>query len=444
MNNNNNHTGCIEINLNVQASFKGGIIFHLLKGVFFSLLIMGTTSLYSQQIARFEISVPDNRVDAPVAISLDAIAYNIGDGNFALYETKNGKEVKIPSQLETGINTQLWFMLPGNNRANSLREFTLKIEEAEEYTSKISLEEQHQAMVLKSNNKIILGYQYQTVYPPKGVSNLYKRSGFVHPIISPQGEMLSRIQPPDHYHHYGVWGPWTLTRIDDREVDFWNLSKGEGTVKFASFISTTEGPVFSGFKALQQHIDFSATGEDQIAINEVLDIRAWNTSSELWMVDYTTTINTPLPDGILMAAYRYGGGIGFRATEKWHKDNCTVLTSEGKTRIDADGSNARWCIVEGASSTKKGRSGILFLSHPSNRMHPEPMRVWPLDANGGRGDMFFEFTPIRHVDWKLNKNTDYTLKYRMIIFDGTIDSVTAEQYWNAFAKLPQVKMVNND
>jgi len=144
-----------------------------------------------------------------------------------------------------------------------------------------------------------------------------------------------------------------------------------------------------------------------------------------------------------MAAYRYGGGIGFRATEKWHKDNCTVLTSEGKTRIDADGSNAKWCIVEGESDTEKGRSGILFLSHPSNRMHPEPMRVWPLDANGGRGDMFFGFTPIRHVDWKLNKNTDYTLKYRMIIFDGKIDSETAEQYWNAFAKLPQIKMKMN-
>ena len=417
---------------------------NLLKGTFFLLLMILVSLLSGQEITSFELYVPDSRIDAPVAVSLDDLQFNIGDGSFALYEMQNGKAVKIPSQLETGVNAKLWFILEGINKGNTVRQFLLKIEkQVEEQPSKITLEEQHQKVVLMSNNKKILGYQHETVFPPADINNLYKRSGFIHPVVSPQGEVLSRIQPPDHYHHYGIWGPWTLTRIDDREVDFWNLSKGEGTVQFASFLSHTEGPVYSGFKVLQHHIDFGATGADNIAMNEILDIRTWNTNSRIWIVDYTTTINTPLPDGILMAAYRYGGGIGFRATEKWHKDNCTVLTSEGKTRIDADGSNAKWCIVEGESDTEKGRSGILFLSHPSNRMHPEPMRVWPLDANGGRGDMFFEFTPIRHVDWKLNKNTDYTLKYRMIIFDGKIDSETAEQYWNAFAKLPQIKMKMN-
>jgi hypothetical protein len=160
------------------------------------------------------------------------------------------------------------------------------------------------------------------------------------------------------------------------------------------------------------------------------------------MIDYTTSLNSPLKNGIMLDAYRYGGGIGFRATEKWHKDNCTVLTSDNKTRIDADGSFAKWCIVEGESATAAGRSGILFLSHPSNRMHPEPMRVWPLDANGGRGDMYFEFVPIRHDDWKLEPKQNYTLKYRMIVFDGKMDAKTAEMYWNSFAANPKVEFVH--
>jgi hypothetical protein len=72
-------------------------------------------------------------------------------------------------------------------------------------------------------------------------------------------------------------------------------------------------------------------------------------------------------------------------------------------------------------------------------MHPEPMRVWPLDANAGRGDMYFEFVPIRHDDWKLEPKQNYTLKYRMIIFDGKIDAQTAEKYWNSFAKNPSIR-----
>jgi hypothetical protein len=103
--------------------------------------------------------------------------------------------------------------------------------------------------------------------------------------------------------------------------------------------------------------------------------------------------------------------------------------------MDADGSMARWCIVEGQSETKSGRSGILFLSHPSNRMHPEPMRVWPIDANGGRGDMFFEFTPIRYQDWKIEPYQNYTLRYRMIVFDGKMDKETAELYCNIFIEI---------
>ena len=59
-------------------------------------------------------------------------------------------------------------------------------------------------------------------------------------------------------------------------------------------------------------------------------------------------------------------------------------TSEGKNREEADGSRARWAIVEGETNVKEKRSGILFMSHPSNRQHPEPLRVWPEDVNDGK------------------------------------------------------------
>lgn len=34
-----------------------------------------------------------------------------------------------------------------------------------------------------------------------------------------------------------------------------------------------------------------------------------------------------------------------------------------------------------------------------------------------------------------NRKQNYTLKYRMIVFDGKIDSKTAEMYWNSFAAI---------
>ncbi len=147
-----------------------------------------------------------------------------------------------------------------------------------------------------------------------------------------------------------------------------------------------------------------------------------------------------MDSGILLDAYRYGGGIGYRATEKWKKDNCSVLTSEGKTRDSADGTKARWCRIEGTS--KKGQSGILFMDFPENRDFPEPMRVWPSNSIDDKGYLFFEFCPIRHNSWKMEHSQNYKLRYRLYVFDGNLSKEEAEAIWQAFAYPPEVVFEN--
>ena len=120
-----------------------------------------------------------------------------------------------------------------------------------------------------------------------------------------------------------------------------------------------------------------------------------------------------------------------------------VNISENKNRLNADGSSAKWVIIEGESNTKEGRSGILFMGLPTNREFPEPMRVWPINSNGGRGDMFFEFCPIRHKEWKIESQTKYSLNYRMLIFDGTLTAEKAEIYWQEFANPPKIIINSN-
>ena len=299
-------------------------------------------------------------------------------------------------------------------------------------------------LLLAKNDTNLLGYRYEMHYPPTGVDSIFKKSGFIHPIITPKGDTLTRINPPDHWHHYGVWGPWTHTRIDTMRVDFWNLGDGQGTVLFKEFNSITKGQISSGFSAAQEHIDFKTQKEPQVALNEKLQVKLWDLNQDdRYMLDYTTTFSTPLEKGILFEAYRYGGGIGMRFTERWHKDNCEVLTSEGEDRLTADGTNARWAMITGASRDGNSTNGILFLSYPKNRMHPEPMRVWPIDGNGGRGDMFFEFCPIRHEEWKIEPDKQYELRYRMVVFEGKLTKEEAEEYWQTFANPPQLKQIEN-
>jgi len=418
----------------------------MLKSILSVSLVLISIQSFSQDIAGFTVFAGDvNRIDCPVSVPLDQIAYNEDEGSLILIEKAGNKEIPVPCQLESGHSSRLWFILSGSTPKGENRQFLIRRQADEVEFSRVRLQKNQGRLNLSYHGKPVLTYQFEAVYPPEGINPLFKRSGFIHPLWSPGGEELTRIQPPDHYHHYGIWGPWTKTHIGDREVDFWNLLKGHGTVRFSGFISEVEGPVFSSFKALQEHVDFGNMGEDQVAINEVLDVRVWNPGDrDVWLIDYTTSLNTPLDSGILLNAYRYGGGIGFRAAEVWHKDNCTVLTSENKDRSKADGTKARWCRVEGESGSPAGRSGILFMGHTANREFPEPMRVWPLDANDGRGDMFFEFCPIRHNDWMLEKAKDYTLKYRILVYDGALSAEEAEIYWQGFANMPRVEILNTN
>lgn len=399
----------------------------------------------AQDLLTFQVDAGSfDRIDCPISLQIFPSQLDINSSEIQLIEYSKKSKIILPSQFDKE-NNQLWFILDGFTPKNTLRKFAIIKKNKKSKFQRIEIQKKDGGLQLSYKKDPILNYQYEMTLPPDGVDKKYKKSGFIHPVWSPGGEVLTRIQPPDHYHHYGIWGPWTKTHIGDRQVDFWNLGEGQGTVLFKNFLNETQGDVFSGFIALQEHIDFGASEDNKVALEEELEIKIWNSGSskKTWLIDYRTTIKSKLESGILFDAYRYGGGIGFRATEKWHKENSTVLTSENKDRITADGSSAKWVIIEGESKTKEGRSGILFMGLPTNRQFPEPMRVWPINSNGGRGDMFFEFCPIRHKEWKIESREEYSLNYRMLIFDGTLTAEEAEIFWQGFAD-PPITIINSN
>jgi Methane oxygenase PmoA len=303
---------------------------------------------------------------------------------------------------------------------------------------KVILQDAGGKLTFRSAGKELLSYQYKTVYPPAGIDTSYKRSGFIHPIYAPHGQVLTRIQAPDHYHHYGIWHAWTHTFFQGDTVDFWNLKKQQGTIRFVKFISKSNGSKFAAYTAQQQHIVFKKDGSEEVALNEWQTVRVHNPEKETgnYIVDITSTMKCASKDALLIVAYRYAG-FGWRATEYWDKNNSEMLSSEGKTRDNADFTNARWLIVYGALPGND-EGGMVLLSHPSNYNHPEPLRIWDKTQNAGRGDVFVNFAPTKTKNWLLEPGKTYTLKYRLVVFNGTMTKEKAETAWQSFA-MPVLK-----
>jgi hypothetical protein len=154
-------------------------------------------------------------------------------------------------------------------------------------------------------------------------------------------------------------------------------------------------------------------------------------------VDLIFKMSCATQSPLLIVTYRYGGLV-WRATEFWDKNNSEILTSEGKTRDHTDGSKAKWIITDG-DLPGNDHGGIVMLSHPSNYNHPEPLRIWDKNANSGRGDVFINFAPTKDKDWLLEPGKTYILKYRLIVFNGKFNAAKAESGWQYFAKPVEIK-----
>lgn len=404
--------------------------------VLFALLSVCFADLSAQTVARLTVEAEKmERNNVPVSANLDKITF-LADSSLQFFEVTRSGKVPVAFQVEHGPHGRLiWWILQGKTPAGKKRVFELaQGKSAPSHMPEITTSLENGGLVIRSGNRPVLNYQYETVYPPKGVDTVFKRSGFIHPLWSPEGKVLTNIQPRDHYHHYGIWNPWTHTEFRGDTLDFWNLYSKQGTVRFAGFTKKESGPVYGGFRARQEHVAKPYT-EKTVALNEIWDVRVFNLQNGMWLWDFTTELNCATSDPVTLLEYRYAG-FGFRATDQWTNKNSHVLTSEGNTRKDADGSTAKWCIMQG--EVDGSDAGILFMGYPSNYNFPEPLRIWPENANGGRGDMFFNFAPTKNMDWKLEPGKTYVLRYRMLVYDGDLSAEEAEQTWQAFANAPSV------
>jgi hypothetical protein len=425
------------------------------NSLFLVIGLVASSILHAQRVAAFKVTLPGatNGLDIPVAVSMTSDPpVRIADSALSLFERWHGERIPVPFQVDGSDPRYLHWIVkyrPGTERSRFyelIQDDSVKrvsIAKPARFT-KVMANMNNGALTVQQGEKRLLRYWYTTVYPPAGVDSAFRRSGFIHPLWTPHGQELTRIQPPDHHHHYGLWNPWTHVLFEKDTVDFWNLGDKKGTVRFARFLSVTNGPIFAEFRVLHEHVVLKKDGSQKIALNEWQTVRVYRPadSGDYYIMDITSQLNCATPSPVLLLTYRYGG-LGWRATEVWNKNNSEVLTSEGNDRKTADGSKARWCIVQGSLDSlapdKYGDyGGAVLLSCPANYNHPEPLRIWP-DNSNGRGDLFANFDPTKDKDWLLEPGKTYVLRYRLVVFNGKFSKEKAGSAWQYFANPPSIE-----
>ena len=220
----------------------------------------------------------------------------------------------------------------------------------------LTVTETPQTITIREGDQAMLVYQKAILPPPEGKNPAFARSGFIHPIRSPKGGVMTSIHADDHIHHMGLWHAWVKTEHRDRHFDFWNLGDRTGKVRFVRTLSTFSHETSVGFSVLQQQVGITDEGStEEIILEETLKVTVERQGDAYW-IDYDTTQTNVTADPLVLPAYRYGGCIAYRAPYHWNKENSDYLTSEGKDRSNGHTTRGNCVPCLGLLTQEKQRS----------------------------------------------------------------------------------------
>jgi len=269
-----------------------------------------------------------------------------------------------------------------------------------------------------------------TELPRKDIPPIYLRGGYLHPLVSPTGNVVTDDYPANHLHHHGVWTAWTNAVFKGRKTDFWNMGDGRGKVDCTATDYSWSGPVHAGVEAENAYTDLTS-GDPVLVLNEVWTVKVFAVSDgekPYRLLELTSIQNMADDFDLELPEYHYGG-IGIRGFGAWDgAENASFLTSEGVTdRDQANGKPAKWISMGGEA--EKGRANIAILGSASNFRAPQPLRVHPTEP-------FVCFAPQVAGAMKIQHGKDYRSQYRLVITDGDADKELLDRLWNDYAEPP--------
>lgn len=280
-------------------------------------------------------------------------------------------------------------------------------------------------LMLAAGDRPILTYHIATDCPPKDQPQYYCRSGYIHPLRSPGGAVVTDGFPVGHTHQHGLFFAWVDNTFRGDFTDFWNQQKETGTVAHRELTGTTSGDVFTGFSSRLQQISL----EHGPVLDEKWKITAYDLG-DYYVLNFVSTQNNITEDTLHINEYHYGG-LGIRGNAAWNavdslafRSEARFLTSEGKARVEANHSRPLWTAMYG--ETKDGVAGVAVLDHPDNFRHPQPVRVHPTMP-------YFCLAPMVEGAMPIAPGQTYVSRYRIVTFDGEPDVETLNRMWKDYA-----------
>ena len=376
-----------------------------------------------------------DRLDTVVAVpfhvaELERFVKEAGPGTPVLLE--EGSKTPIPITWDRGGESdapegRLVFFLPGKTPKGTSRTFALSVTRAKlgcPFSHERNSEWDGKYFQLSKGGKPVLRYNSHLMKQFPDKDSKFDRACYFHPLWAPNGEIITGDFNPNHAHHRGLWFAWVKADAGAIKANFWEIQEGRGR------IANTGSRCGYGLVCADLEFCNQWTSQGKALIKETLKARVYATPPGISVFDLCSRQEAVEAD-VVLGKIHYGG-LGFRGRDEWDGPKATLeaLTSEGKTRKDANQTNARWIDYTGPLG-KDGWGGILVIENPANVRYPNRVRVHPTMC-------FFSTTLVQTEPYTIKKGEPLELRYRIVLHDGKPDKALAERLAADYASPPTV------
>lgn len=281
--------------------------------------------------------------------------------------------------------------------------------------------ENDDSIVITRAGHHVLTY-HKTAKVPEGVDPKYARSGFLHPISTPSGRVVTDDYPvPHHSHQHGLFFAWKKASVAGRSLNFWEADKG-GEVRHAKVVAIMNEEGFAGFQVELVHASGSRAVLRESWTVKVSEGSGW--------IDLRSEQRCAGEEPVTLERHHYGG-LAVRGSRQWFKDAhtsagkgarkdefveaCRMITSEGLTQADGNHSRPAWVAMTGP--VDGAPVSITLIPHPTNVRHPQHVRLHPEMP-------YFCFLPSVEKAFTIEPGKPLVTRVRMVVADG--DPVVAE------------------
>ncbi len=281
------------------------------------------------------------------------------------------------------------------------------------------------------DGKPVLVYQKSIKESPEGIDPIYRRSGYIHSIKNPAGQILTGDFCADHAHQHALFFAWRQVNFEGRQTDFWDQQSDRGRT-FHESVEAVKGGEDSGMFTVQlRHEDRTGAEGPKIIIRETWTVTVYdrdeNEGAFVFDLELVQTNVTESP--IVIEKYHYGG-MALRGNSQWlasETDAAGFMTNEGISREEGNHSRPNWVDMFGPVDGKM--AGIAVLSHPTNFRHPQPVRLHPSKP-------YFSFSPMVESEFSIDAGKTYRARYRYLAHNGAAETKRLDTEWQTFAKSP--------